>query len=137
MTPGSPRKKATLAEEIKAADARRVRRPPHKRPSKIHGWPRPVVGNTNPDDTRKARGAAFVAPLHQCAGRGRCRPRRQGELSPPEECGLRPKDVFRECVNCPEMVVVQAGEVLMGSNASEIDSGLASGQRGAAASRGS
>jgi formylglycine-generating enzyme required for sulfatase activity len=46
-------------------------------------------------------------------------------LSLPEECSLRPKDVFKECQNCPDMVVVAPGEFLMGSNKTEIDNGLA------------
>jgi formylglycine-generating enzyme required for sulfatase activity len=46
-------------------------------------------------------------------------------LSLPEECGLKPKDSFRECQNCPEMVVVPPGEFLMGSSKDEIDAGLA------------
>jgi formylglycine-generating enzyme required for sulfatase activity len=46
-------------------------------------------------------------------------------LSLPVECGLKPKDSFRECQHCPEMVVVPAGEFLMGSSQHEIDSGLA------------
>jgi formylglycine-generating enzyme required for sulfatase activity len=46
-------------------------------------------------------------------------------LTQVEECALAPKDVFRECQNCPDMVVVPAGEVLMGSSRSEIDNGLA------------
>jgi len=32
---------------------------------------------------------------------------------------LKPKDVFKECVNCPEMVVVPSGSFTMGSPASE------------------
>jgi hypothetical protein len=36
-------------------------------------------------------------------------------LSWGEECALRPKDMFKECENCPEMVVVPAGDFLMGS----------------------
>lgn len=36
-------------------------------------------------------------------------------LTAGEECGLRPKDVFRECDKCPEMVVVPAGSFLMGA----------------------
>jgi formylglycine-generating enzyme required for sulfatase activity len=32
---------------------------------------------------------------------------------------LRPKDTFRDCVGCPEMVVVPAGSFIMGSPASE------------------
>src|SRR5262249_24802403 len=46
-------------------------------------------------------------------------------LSQAEECALAPKDVFRECQNCPDMVVIPAGEVLVGSSRSEIDIGLA------------
>jgi formylglycine-generating enzyme required for sulfatase activity len=51
-------------------------------------------------------------------------------LSQAEECGLKPKDVFRECENCPEMVMVPAGEVLMGSNRSDIDRGIAAANEG-------
>jgi formylglycine-generating enzyme required for sulfatase activity len=32
-----------------------------------------------------------------------------------EECGLKPKEVFRECDNCPEMVVLPAGSFIMGA----------------------
>jgi formylglycine-generating enzyme required for sulfatase activity len=46
-------------------------------------------------------------------------------LSASEECTLKPKDTFRECENCPEMVMVPAGEVLMGSERSDIDNGIA------------
>jgi len=46
-------------------------------------------------------------------------------LSMSEECGLKPKQRFRECQNCPEMVVVPAGQFLMGSSRDEIDGGLA------------
>jgi formylglycine-generating enzyme required for sulfatase activity len=40
-------------------------------------------------------------------------------LSQAEKCGLKPKDVFKECDKCPEMVVVPAGSFTMGSPASE------------------
>jgi formylglycine-generating enzyme required for sulfatase activity len=46
-------------------------------------------------------------------------------LSLPEECRLKPKDAFKECQNCPEMVVVPAGEFAMGSSKGDIDNGLA------------
>jgi formylglycine-generating enzyme required for sulfatase activity len=36
-------------------------------------------------------------------------------LTAGEECGVRPKDVFRECDKCPEMVVVPAGSFVMGA----------------------
>ena len=34
-----------------------------------------------------------------------------------EERGLKAKDTFKECDDCPEMVVVPAGEFMMGSPA--------------------
>ena len=41
-------------------------------------------------------------------------------LAPEREQTLKPKDTFRECAkNCPEMVVVPAGEFIMGSPANE------------------
>ena len=40
-------------------------------------------------------------------------------LSPERERALKPKDSFKECANCPEMVVVPAGSFAMGSPASE------------------
>jgi formylglycine-generating enzyme required for sulfatase activity len=40
-------------------------------------------------------------------------------LTAAQERGLKPKDAFRECENCPEMVVVPAGSFTMGSPASE------------------
>jgi formylglycine-generating enzyme required for sulfatase activity len=56
--------------------------------------------------------------------------RTAGNLSQSEECGLKPTDAFKECENCPEMVMVPAGEVLMGSNIGDIDSGLAAANEG-------
>jgi formylglycine-generating enzyme required for sulfatase activity len=43
----------------------------------------------------------------------------------PEECALEPKRSFKECQNCPEMVVVPAGGFSMGSSKEEIARGLA------------
>jgi formylglycine-generating enzyme required for sulfatase activity len=42
-------------------------------------------------------------------------------LTTAQERGLKSKDSFRECENCPEMVVVPAGSFMMGSPASEYD----------------
>jgi formylglycine-generating enzyme required for sulfatase activity len=42
-------------------------------------------------------------------------------LSANEECALKPKDVFKECDKCPEMVVVPAGRFTMGSSEGEIE----------------
>ena len=42
-----------------------------------------------------------------------------GPLSPERERALKPKDIFKECDKCPEMVVVPAGSFTMGSPARE------------------
>jgi len=41
-------------------------------------------------------------------------------LSPEQERALKPKQTFKECTNCPEMIVVPAGDFTMGSPASEL-----------------
>ncbi len=46
-------------------------------------------------------------------------PTADSPLSPEQERALRPKDTFKECTNCPEMVVVPAGSFTMGSPTSE------------------
>jgi formylglycine-generating enzyme required for sulfatase activity len=40
-------------------------------------------------------------------------------LSAAEECGLKPKDLFKECEKCPEMIVAPAGSFTMGSPEAE------------------
>ena len=40
-------------------------------------------------------------------------------LTQAQERRLKPREIFRECEHCPEMVVVPAGELLMGSPRSE------------------
>jgi formylglycine-generating enzyme required for sulfatase activity len=49
-------------------------------------------------------------------------PSRAGSpLTAAQERALKPKDTFRECEGCPEMVVVPAGAFMMGSPAGEQD----------------
>ena len=48
-------------------------------------------------------------------------------LTSDQERGLKPKDRFRECENCPEMVVVPAGSFTMGAPNSEKDRSSAEG----------
>jgi formylglycine-generating enzyme required for sulfatase activity len=43
-------------------------------------------------------------------------------LSRSDEAGLKPLAMFRECKQCPEMIVVPAGEFIMGAPESEPDS---------------
>jgi formylglycine-generating enzyme required for sulfatase activity len=42
-------------------------------------------------------------------------------LTPEIERGLRPKDSFKECDRCPEMVVVPKGSFMMGTPITEVD----------------
>jgi formylglycine-generating enzyme required for sulfatase activity len=42
-------------------------------------------------------------------------------LTPAQEQALKPRDTFKECDVCPEMVVVRAGAFLLGSPESEAD----------------
>jgi formylglycine-generating enzyme required for sulfatase activity len=42
-----------------------------------------------------------------------------GQLSPEQERGLKPQEHFKECDNCPEMVVVPGGGFVMGSPGNE------------------
>jgi formylglycine-generating enzyme required for sulfatase activity len=66
----------------------------------------PVVPATPPAPTRPAVGVFPTAPGIT-------------PLSPERERALKPRDSFKECDTCPEMVVVPAGSFAMGSPASE------------------
>jgi formylglycine-generating enzyme required for sulfatase activity len=58
-----------------------------------------------------ACGAAAVTPAWSI--------RTPQALSHSEECALKPKDAFKECEKCPEMVVIPEGSFMMGSPATE------------------
>jgi formylglycine-generating enzyme required for sulfatase activity len=57
-------------------------------------------------------GAAIIAQVTPAATQAAAQP-------PTQERTLKPKDMFKECANCPEMVVVPAGSFTMGSPPSE------------------
>ena len=111
---------AKAAEEHRAAEAARAKAAQSQQLAAIL-----------PADPRPAPGAGNLAPRAQssCAA---TEPQAVSlpvdaarSLSLPEECSLKPKQSFRECQNCPEMVVIPSGEFMMGSPADEISNGLA------------
>ncbi len=117
---------ARLAAERKAADDAARAKAAQAKPA----------GNTQlaavlPGDGRLGQEARIEGqrPQTGCAGTSpqavSLSPDAARALSLPEECGLKPKESFRECQNCPEMVMVPSGEFLMGSSKDEIDNGLA------------
>ncbi|WP_246791515.1 SUMF1/EgtB/PvdO family nonheme iron enzyme [Bradyrhizobium commune] len=116
-------KAARAAEEAKAAEAARAKA---AQPAPNQQLAAILPGDARPgSDAGKAQSHAPTG----CAGMEAqavslsLDPARA--LSLPEECSLKPKQNFRECQNCPEMVVIAAGEFMMGSPAAEIDNGLA------------
>jgi len=44
----------------------------------------------------------------------------QQSLSREQERAVKPKDTFRDCEKCPEMIVVPAGSFIMGSPMNEV-----------------
>ena len=78
------------------------------------------LGQQAGSEQRPAAGCAGAAPQQASFSSDGTR-----ALSLPEECALKPKNSFRECQNCPEMVVVPAGEFLMGSPKDDIATELA------------
>jgi formylglycine-generating enzyme required for sulfatase activity len=69
--------------------------------------PAPAPSAPTPPAVAPVQPAATPAPIVVTA------------LSPEQERALRPTDTFKECSNCPEMVVVPAGTFTMGSPVSE------------------
>jgi formylglycine-generating enzyme required for sulfatase activity len=65
--------------------------------------------------------SALPAPCGSAATAVSLSGRSAQPLTRAEECALKPKDSFRECDGCPEMVVVPAGQFTMGSPAGEKD----------------
>jgi formylglycine-generating enzyme required for sulfatase activity len=115
-----------VIEGAKAADVARVDTAeakvdsPVKFAALLPGHPAPGQEPNADANTSEHTGCADVSP--QLASLS---PDTARALSIPEECALPPKRSFKECQDCPEMVVVPAGEFLMGSSKDEIDQGLA------------
>jgi formylglycine-generating enzyme required for sulfatase activity len=69
----------------------------------------PVPPVPPPSTVAPTQRAATLAPITVSA------------LSPEQERALKPKDTFKECDKCPEMIVVPAGSFTMGSPTNELD----------------
>jgi formylglycine-generating enzyme required for sulfatase activity len=83
---------------------------PPGRPPPIDGAPKPAVAAPPVSPAAPCGDGAMVVSL---SSRPAC------PLSAAEERALRPKDSFKECAACAEMVVVPAGSFAMGSPTSE------------------
>src|SRR5262249_27676230 len=96
--PASPRR-PEAAERLKALDQTNIAMTLPVRPTEAA---RPAGGPCG--------GAATVSLASRSAA----------PLSAAEECGLQPKASFKECAQCPEMVVVSSGSFMMGSPEGEV-----------------
>jgi formylglycine-generating enzyme required for sulfatase activity len=83
--------------------------PPEQRPIPVQQQPQ-VAAVVPPIVPASPCGGVIVASLSS---------RSAQPLSTAEECGLKPRDVFKECDKCPEMAVVPSGSFMMGSPAGE------------------
>jgi formylglycine-generating enzyme required for sulfatase activity/uncharacterized caspase-like protein len=84
------------------------------------------MARTRLDEIKKQRLAVVAPPAPPPAAPKAAAPavgisptRSKAPLTAAEERGLKPKDAFQECANCPEMVVIPAGRFTMGSPATE------------------
>jgi formylglycine-generating enzyme required for sulfatase activity len=118
-------------EEAKAADAARAKAAAQAKAEETVRLAAAVAGDskiggaTKREEPRLSSTCAGVSPRLAAVSL-----RTATSLSQPEECGLKAKDSFRECEDCPEMVMVLPGEVLMGSNSNDIDGGIAAANEG-------
>ena len=76
-------------------------------PRPVHGGPPPIAPTTQTEPAPAPRQHFPDKPVQP--------------LTPEIEAQLRPKDSFKECANCPEMVVVPSGSFMMGTPADEPD----------------
>ncbi len=70
-------------------------------------------------DYQRAAGTAQTGYLDQATARTLIAQGSEMQAATPAARGLQPGDVFRDCAECPEMVVVPAGSFMMGLPADE------------------
>jgi formylglycine-generating enzyme required for sulfatase activity len=101
---GEPQK----SEQVAAAE------PPKPAPAPDPAAEATPPPSPNPEQAELAKPGAFAAAVIPSS-------RPPEPLSAPEEAALKPKDAFKECPACPELIVVPIGEFTMGSNDGEAD----------------
>ena len=120
---------ARLAAERKAAEAKAAEAKAAEAARAKAAQANTQMAAVLPGDGRLGQEATTQRPAAGCAGASQQQVSLSSDaaraLSLPEECALKAKNTFRECQNCPEMVVVPAGEFLMGSSKADIDNDLA------------
>jgi formylglycine-generating enzyme required for sulfatase activity len=72
-----------------------------------------------PNGQAQAQTATQMSPVQVTVTQAPAASTEAAPLSPMQEKTLKPKDTFKECANCPEMMVVPAGSFMMGSPTSE------------------
>jgi formylglycine-generating enzyme required for sulfatase activity len=82
--------------------------------------PTPSVRPAQPPVASQPGPAPGALPAPQAPVSASQAPTSAAPLSPDRERALNPKDIFSECANCPEMVVVPAGSFTMGSPSGEM-----------------
>jgi formylglycine-generating enzyme required for sulfatase activity len=107
LTAGNPELAQIAALAPAAPPQTATAAPPGAAPSDAPPAPSPVL-RSGPCGTAVVT-ASFMPPSA----------RAPQPLSAAEDCSLRPKDLFMECEECPQMVVVPAGSFKMGSPTSE------------------
>src|ERR1700754_4579312 len=87
---------------------------------KHHRQPKPDAAAQEPAGEASARSqsSALKAPVSIPK---QIQPWGMIPLSAETEATLKPKDSFKECPQCPEMVVVPAGSFMMGTPPNEVD----------------
>jgi formylglycine-generating enzyme required for sulfatase activity/tripartite-type tricarboxylate transporter receptor subunit TctC len=106
-------------EELKSQIAKAMPAPP---PSVVPAPAPPPPKITEPQIAAAAPPVVPAVPPGPCgaaAATVSLSSRSAAPLSATEECSLKPKDTFKECANCPEMVVLPSGSFTMGSPANE------------------
>jgi len=117
--------KARAAEEAKAAREREA----FERQKALEDTKAAELARAQALEQAKAAEQVKAAETIRLAALATADPRIGGAVKS-DEPRFKTTDAFKDCEDCPEMVAVAQGEVLMGSNRNDIDSGIAAANEG-------